>query len=288
MGGLREPGVLGRATARRSAPSCLRRGGALPGVARARVGGAPGGSRTGYPVDGDHLHRVYRSRQYRPALALRRDPACDIHPGVGADLAGARPTLDGPQPLHRRPLRAGPGGGRRRVPGRAPGLVGQLPAPVPGRPAAPGRLGPHLRLRPRARRGRHHVRARGQPARAVRRLVHAREPPGHQAGVRRPVPGSRHPAGGRLPKQTGRHVGQPVAPPGRDARYRRAHTGGLQLRLLRACLPGPADGRPPRGGQGPRRRRRLRVPAHHRWARSRRRGLPPGRRLVPRPRGVQA
>ena len=49
------------------------------------------------------------------------------------------------------------------------------------------RVGAHLRLRPRARRRRHDVRARGQPAGAVGRQLRAGEPGDLQAGVPRGV-----------------------------------------------------------------------------------------------------
>ena len=70
--------------------------------------------------------------------------------------------------VHRRPLQRPADRRRRRVPRRAARRLGQLPAGVPGRPPEVRRVGPHLRQRPRARRRRHDVRARGQPARAVR------------------------------------------------------------------------------------------------------------------------
>ena len=72
--------------------------------------------------------------------------------------------------------------------------LGQLPARVPRRPPGVRRVGPHLRQRPRPRRRRHDVRARGQPARAVGRQLRAREPAHLQAGLRRPVRAPEHPA----------------------------------------------------------------------------------------------
>ena len=69
--------------------------------------------------------------------------------------------------------------------------LGELPARVPRRAPQVRRVGPHLRLRPRARRRRRDVRARGQPARAVGRQLRAREPGRRQAGVRRGVRSSR-------------------------------------------------------------------------------------------------
>ena len=66
-----------------------------------------------------------------------------------------------------------------------------------------------------------------------------------------------------------------------------AHAGHLQLGVLRALVPRPADGRRARGGQRPRGvRRRPRVHAHDRRTRTGRRHLPAHRRPVPRSRGV--
>ena len=68
---------------------------------------------------------------------------------------------------------------------------------------------------------------------------------------------------------------------------RGAHARHLQLGLLRALLPRPADGRRAGRGRRPRRRRRrLRLHAHDRRPAARRRDLPPHRRPVPRSRGV--
>ena len=70
---------------------------------------------------------------------------------------------------------------------------------------------------------------------------------------------------------------------------RRAHAGHLQLGLLRALVPRPADGRDAGRGQRPRRlRRRPGLHAHDRRPRAGRRDLPPDRRPVPRSRGVPA
>ena len=75
---------------------------------------------------------------------------------------------------------------------------------------------------------------------------------------------------------------------GRPAHRRRAHPGRVQLRLLRARVPGLADGR--RAGRGPRPRgRRPRgVDAHHPRPPAGRRHLPPHRRRLPRPGRVPA
>ena len=75
--------------------------------------------------------------------------------------------------------------------------------------------------------------------------------------------------------------------PGRRPTIVAAHTRSVQLRLLRARLPRPADGCPARRGQRPRRRlERLRLPPDHRRPRPRRRHLPAGGRPLPRPERV--
>ena len=75
-----------------------------------------------------------------------------------------------------------------------------------------------------------------------------------------------------------------VAPAGVD----RPHGGGadaghVQQRLLRACLPGAADGRGAGRGPGPVRARRPCVHAHHAGPEAGGRDLPPRRRRLPRP-----
>ena len=62
--------------------------------------------------------------------------------------------------------------------------------------------------------------------------------------------------------------------------------GRLQLRLLRARLPRPPDGRRAGRGPRPRRRRPRRVDAHDPRPQARRRDLPAHRRRLPRPRRV--
>ena len=68
----------------------------------------------------------------------------------------------------------------------------------------------------------------------------------------------------------------------------RAHAGRLQLGLLRARLPRPADGHRAGRGPRPRRPRQRRLHADDARAAPRRRHLPPRRRRLPRPAGVPA
>ena len=131
--------------------------------------------------------RVLRRHRHRPGVAVRCHPASDRGHRVGPRRARARPAAGGAQPLHRRRLQRAPHRRRRRVPGRPARRLVELPAGVPGRPPEVRGVGPHLRLRPRARRRRHDVRARGQPPRAVRRQLRPREPGRRQAGVPRAV-----------------------------------------------------------------------------------------------------
>ncbi len=101
---------------------------------------------------------------------------------------GPRSAPASSQPVHRRRLQRPADHRRRRLPRRAARRLGQLPPRVPGHPPEVRRVGAHLRLRSRARRRRPAVRARGQPAGAVRRELRAREPGDREAGVPRAVP----------------------------------------------------------------------------------------------------
>ena len=116
------------------------------------------------------------------------------------------------------------------------------------------------------------------------------EPGRRQAGVPRGVRPPEHRARRRLHRRA-EQAARCRWPPTGVARPvdRRAHAGHLQLGLLRALVPRPADGRHARRGRRPRRHgRRPRVHAHDRRPRAGRRRLPPHRRPVPRPRGVPA
>ena len=145
--------------------------------------------------------------------------------------------------------------GRILAEGDRPARAGlQLPA-LPPRDARRARAARHLRPRrrhrPGPRRGRRLRRARGQPARAERRLLHARQPAGDEA--RLPAACSRATASARsitTARQLLAHAAGAGAARPTDPTIVAAHAGRLQLGLLRAHLPRPADGR--RAGRGPR------------------------------------
>ena len=143
---------------------------------------------------GHHVHRLRRQSGHRAHLSVRS--AAAHHHGGRVAHARARPdaAADGHQPVPEGRLsrRTDP---RRRRRAARPGP--ELPA-LPPRDARRARAPRHLRVggrhRSRPARGRPVRRARGQPARAERRVVHAREPRGHQARAAGPVrPLSRQP-----------------------------------------------------------------------------------------------
>ena len=132
---------------------------------------------------------------------------------------------------------------------------------------AAGHLHPHLRHRPDPRHGRRVPRPGGQRPHAQRRELRAGEPRGDEA--RLPAPVQRVPrAGDRgLPVQPARSASSTSRPAGRDdPTRRRADAGRLQLGLLRAQLPRPADGRRAGRGARPGRRQRPRLHADDRAA----------------------
>ena len=124
-------------------------------------------------------------------------------------------------------------------------------------------LRPHRRHRHRPRRRRDLLRARGQCAHALRRLLHAGEPRDHDAAVPGPVRAPPRRAGREL---SGRAAGDAANRWRRQRRARpdrrAAHARRLQLRLLRALVPRRQARR--RAGRGPRplRRGRHRLHAH--------------------------
>ena len=137
--------------------------------------------------------------------------------------------------------------------------------------------------RHRPGRRRRFLRARGQPAHALRGLLHAGEPGGDDAPLPRARGHAAHPADRELCRRIARHSQIRCAgeqPLGSDRRS--AHARLPELRLLRAQLPC----RPHGCGTGRRARslraRRHGLYAHDRGAEARRRDLQPHRRRLSR------
>ncbi len=145
-----------------------------------------------------------------------------------------------------------------------------------------GHLVPHHRHRPRSRPRWHLLRPRRQPALPFRRLLRAGEPAPHEAHLPGPLSVIPRPPCRRLRQQAPRRAQLHLAAAGSDS-SRRPHARYLQLRLLRALLPGTADGHRAGRRARPRRAGRHRLHAHHQGPRPRRRPLPPHRRRLPRP-----
>ena len=127
--------------------------------------------------------------------------------------------------------------------------TGAAGALVPARDAEPlcpaQGLRERLRLGPDPPAGRGVCGAGGQPARPLRRFLHAGQSRGLAPRLSRHLPlgrGARHRPLSRPVAVDAEEHGRRLAaePAGRGA-----DAGGLQLRLLRARLPGPADGRAP-------------------------------------------
>ena len=126
-------------------------------------------------------------------------------------------------------------------------------------------------------------RARGQPAHPVGRELHAREPRGAEAHLRRPLRPLRRPRDRPVSARAVRD-----APLGRAARVRQraehrpAHPGCLQLGVLRALVPRAPDGHRARRGARSRRPPQPRLQPHDAGHAARRRHLPAHRRRLPR------
>ena len=258
-----------RGSARRADRPGRRRAGrrprsaALSVRARRRDRRAAAGCGARHQGDGHHLHGLSRAGWlHRSCLAARHHSAHDLAARMAQDRDRAQAARRRAQPFHRRRVSPPAHRARRRVPGGDHCLLAQLPPDVRRHRSAAGLLGARLRHRPGAGQGRHGLRAGRQSARALGRVVHDREPPGHQARVPRAVRKRRDPAGGRLSIPALRHAGRARDPARRKTRNRRADAGDLQLRLLRARLPGAADGlRAGRRARSRGRRRRLRLHA---------------------------
>ena len=173
---------------------------------------------------------------------------------------------------------------KRRDRARGPGVPQPGVSPGDERPERAARhLRPHRRHRHRAHRRRDVLRARGQRAHAVRRLLHAGEPRNHDAAVPGAVLAPSRRAGRELSGRTAGdlEIGRAGVELVRSDR-RPAHARAVQLGLLRALVPRrQARGRAGRGprppGQG-----RGRLHAHDRRPQARRRDLPAHRRRLSR------
>ena len=191
------------------------------------------------PPHRHHLRGLRRPRGAGTPHPLRRHPA---HPfGGRMGSAAARPGAagQGHQRVHQghlRPARNPQGRDRARGSGLSESGV------PPGDERAEGaarHLRAHRRHRRGARRRRRLLRPRGQCAHPLRRLLHAGEPRDHAAAVPRAVLALPCRAGRELP---GRAAADPeidcAADGFRRADRRSAHPRHLQLRLLRAFVPG--------------------------------------------------
>ena len=133
-------------------------------------------------------------------------PAHHLPQGMAEDRGGADPARRRAESLHQRRLpRAEIHQGRPHA-GLDHRDVEELPRRRARHQTTARHLGAHLRLGPDPRQGRHGLRARRQPARTLRRVLHAREPPGRQTRVSGAVRERRHPAGGRLSLAALRHA----------------------------------------------------------------------------------
>jgi hypothetical protein len=92
-------------------------------------------------------------------------------------------------------------------------------------------------------------------------------------------------AGGALPRHAAGHPAR-QRPAGGRAHGGGADAGHVQQRLLRARLPGPADGRGAGRGPGPGGQGQGRLHAHHARPAAGGRDLPPRGRRLPRPAGL--
>ena len=224
-----------------------------------------------------------RRRAPRPRLAARpRAPGPDRR-RVDRDQAGSRAADPSAERVRRRRLPRP----RDRAGGHRPVVARGQPPPVrPSRPrCAPTRrrVLPCIGLRPRPWRRRPLAGARGQRPHTVGHLLRDREPARDDAAHARAVRGPAHPRGRQLPLAvTGR------AQDGRAGRRGRGHgrpvdSGPDELGVLRACLPGPADGNRTGRGRRPRRLRRGLLHAYDERPAARAHDLPSARRRLHRP-----
>ena len=155
---------------------------ALPAALRGARRDAPGRNRRHagvrralLPASGDHLRGLRRGRRAGADHPHRLPAAARRRRRLGPGGAGPAAAAGGAEPLPRRCLRAG---ADPRGRGGAGGPGAGLPA-VPGRDAGPGGAPRRLRRALRHRHRAHQRRLRGaggQPAGALRRLLHAGQP----------------------------------------------------------------------------------------------------------------
>ena len=218
-----------------------------------------GRGRNDLPPRRHHLRGVRREGRgrlrHRTADPLRPDPAHHPQSRVARDGKGPGAARHRAEPLPPRRLsRPGDPEGRCRA-ARAGAEQLAVPARDARRGRARRRVLAHLRRGHRARRRRRRqrplLRAGGQPACAQRRELHARRPQDDDAVVPEPVRRAPHRAGGALPRPAARDAA-------RGGAGRRDRPGGgaadarhVQQRVLRARLPGAADGHRTGRGAGP-------------------------------------
>ena len=184
---------------------------ALPGLCRLaradrrvadRAEAGRGGARV--PPRRHHVRGLRRGRRDRAPDPVRHRAADHSGGRVGDARAGLEAARARAQPVPRRRLSRAEDPEGRRDSRRACARQHAVPA----RDGGDGRSGRHLRAhrgrRHRARRRGRVLRARGQPARAVRRVVHAREPQDDDAAVPRALRDALDPPGPALPGHAAR------------------------------------------------------------------------------------
>ena len=247
--------------------------------------------RADLPPRWHHLRGLWRQgrgrRRHRAPDTVRPDPAHHSGPRVGRARKRPGAARDRTEPLHQGclPRPGDPQGGSDPV--RAGSQERAIPLPDGRRACARRCLFAYRRRRycacAQCRGQRRVLRARGQPARPQRRQLHAGKPQDDDAAVSRTVQRASRGASRALPRPA---AGNPARfEPGHHGRTDRrgADPRHAQQRLLRTCIPGPADGRGTGRGAGPVRQGQVRLHAHHARTETRRRDLSPRRRRLPRP-----
>ena len=200
--------------------------------------------------------------------------------GRGGPRAGT--AAPGAQPVPPRHLPPGPHHPRRGDSRRTGVRKQALPDRDARRRGSPRRLRLGVRHRPGAHPRR--VRgARGQPPRALGSELHARLPGCDQAQHAAALPAFPGPGRGAVQPAAARDAPVARAAAGERSQHRPAHSGRLQLGLLRARLPGPPDGYRTRRGTRPAGPQPAGVHAHDRRAAAGGRDLPAHRRRLHRP-----